>query len=105
MGQLLQAARLERYGRNSLVIDGPGVSRIRRVQFLTDLARAASGAELAKPGLDDQYLPPQSAALVPRPTWTGAINGSEGSTEVRSLARGANRGARPATAGRLARRH
>jgi Met-zincin/Domain of unknown function (DUF5117)/Domain of unknown function (DUF5118) len=83
MGQLLQAARLDRMAEQ-VALDGPAAYS--PLQFLTEL-RAGVWSELAKPGtaidiyrrnLQRSYLDNMDARL----------NGSGGSTEVRALVRG-----------------
>jgi hypothetical protein len=84
MSSLLQSARLDRMAEQ-LAIDGPTVA-YSPLQFLADL-RAGVWSELAKPGtpitifrrnLQRSYLD----------NMDGRLNGSEGSSEVRSLVRG-----------------
>jgi hypothetical protein len=84
MGQLLQAARLDRMAEQ-VALDGPSVA-YSPLEFLTDL-RAGVWSELAKPGttvniyrrnLQRAYLDNMDSRL----------NGVNGSAEVRSLVRG-----------------
>ena len=84
MGQLLQSARLDRMAEQ-VAIDGPTVA-YSPLQFLGDL-RAGVWSELAKPGTAINIYPPQPAAVVPGQHGR-RLNGSDGSTEVRSLVRG-----------------
>ena len=101
MGQLLQAARLDRMAEQ-VALDGPTVA-YSPLQFLTDL-RAGVWSELAKPGatiniyrrnLQRAYLDNMDARL----------NGTGGSTEVRVARARRTARARQAAAGRAARRH
>jgi hypothetical protein len=84
MSNMLQAARLDRMAEQ-VVIDGPKVA-YSPLEFLTDV-RKGVWSELDKPGtaitvyrrnLQRSYLD----------NMDGRLNGSEGSTEVRSLVRG-----------------